>query len=246
MLFAILLLIAAVAISAAQKKMSRDAKDVFISIEYLEDGNTFISREDILLTIERSFGHVLAGIPIGALNVERVERVLEADPFIKAADVYINARSEVHVTVEQRKPILRVIDKNGLSYYLDAEGNKMPLSKHFTARVLVASGNIPPFVPDFMEQERHPLKNLFLLTHNILEDELLNPLVEQVYVDQRKEFTLIPKIGKQKIIIGAYDRIDDKIARLKTFYKEAIPYTGWQKYKAINLKYKGQVVAKKS
>ncbi len=245
-MLAILLLTAAIVISVAEKKKSKDAKDVFITVEALQDGNSFISREDILLNIERSFGHVLAGLPIGLLDVERVERVLEADPFVKEADVYINALNEVQITVRQRVPIIRVIDRSGLSYYLDADGRQMPMSKHFTARVLVASGNIPPYVPDFMEQEGHLLKDMFLLTQDILNDDLLQPLVEQIYVNDQNDFLLIPKIGRQKIIIGPYERMADKIFKLKTFYKEALPYSGWQKYRSINLKYKNQIIAKKS
>ena len=164
---------------------------------------------------------------------------------ILEADVYIDAGNRVNIDVSQREPILRIIDNNQLNYYLDSEGNKMPLSNHFSARVLVATGHIPPFIPDFKKREKHVLKDLFHLTQVIQEDEFMNALVEQIYVSNKGMYTIVPKIGDQKIILGSANGLDEKIERLKVFYKEALPYEGWQKYKTIDLRYEGQVVCKK-
>lgn len=238
-------LVAGMIISAVEKKKSRSARDLIIEIERLPDGNTLVDREDILLTLERSFGHRLAGVPLGGINMERVERVLEEDPFIFNADAYIDAQSKIHIELTQREPILRIIDKNGLNYYLDRFGKKMPLSLHFSARALVATGSIPPFVPNFLQRKKHAIKDLFELTHAIRSDDFMNALVEQIYLSENGDFTLIPKLGQQKVILGAYENIEDKFERLKIFYQEGIPYEGWQKYQTINLTFDGQVVCKK-
>ena len=236
---------AALVISAIERKEASLAQEVRIEIEPLPDSSLMINQEDIRLSIQRSFGFPMEGLPLSALDVERLERVLEEEPFILDADVFINARNALHIGVVQREPKLRIIDKNGLNYYLDETGFKMPLSKHFSTRVLVATGNIPPHVPDFLERKQHVLKDLFYLKDLILEDEFLQALVEQIYVSSRSEYILIPKLGKQKIILGKLDDIEDKLKRLKVFYEEAVPYEGWRKYKTINLKFKDQVVCKR-
>jgi len=197
------------------------------------------------MSIERSFGHNLEGTPIGELNVERVERVLEDEPFILNADVFLDAENEVHIGVQQRTPILRVIDKNGLSFYLDESGKEMPMSAHFTACLLVANGNLPPHSKDFMEKENNTLHQIFDLTKYILADEFLSVMIDHIHVGNNNELTLIPKLGKQKILFGKYEHVADKFDRLKLFYEEGLPYEGWQKYETINLKYRGQVVCKK-
>jgi cell division protein FtsQ len=66
-----------------------------------------------------------------------------------------------------------------------------------------------------------------------------------VHVNNAGEFILVPLIGDQKIILGNARRLENKFDRLKTFYKKAMPYVGWQQYRSINLKFNGQVVCKR-
>lgn len=226
-------------------KQSKLTGELLISVAELPDGNKLLTKEDVEERLQKSFVIGLSGMPIGALDVKRIEAVLEEDPFVKDAEVFINAKNKVHIQVRQREPILRVIDKNGLNYYLDKAGSKMPLSKHFTAKVLVATGNIPPHVPDFLERPKHALRDLFELTNRILKDDFLKPMIAQVYRTEQGNYILVPIVGNQKILFGPYELVEEKFFRLEQFYLEAIPYKGWNKYKTINLTFKNQVVCEK-
>jgi hypothetical protein len=53
--------------------------------------------------------------------------------------VYVDQHNILRIKVEQREPVLRILDNNGNNYYLDENGVKMPPSKNFAARALVAS-----------------------------------------------------------------------------------------------------------
>lgn len=242
---AAVILAASLIISAVERKEASPAVGVTIEIEPLEGEHLLIKEQDILRTINRSFGFRLEGLPLGAVDIERLEKVLEEDPFILDANVYLDARNRVHISVEQREPVLRIIDNNGLNYYLDGSGLKMPLSRHYTARVLVATGNIPPHVPGFMERKKSTLKDLFLLAQDIRADAFLEALFEQVYVTVSGEFVLVPKVGDQKVVFGRYENAPAKFRNLKIFYNEALPYEGWRKYRTINLSFDGQVVCQR-
>lgn len=236
----------AIILSAVQQRDSSLVRDVKVNILPLESGNSLLNEEEVKLAIQRMFGTPIEGMPLNQIDVERIERVLEEDPFVINADAYVDSRNIVNVKIEQREPMLRIIDNNDLSYYLDKDGNKMPLSKHFAARVLVATGNLPPYDPLFLQTERsNRLKEAFELSELILEDEFYKALIDQIYVSNTGEFTMIPKVGDQKIIFGKYDNVKDKLENLKIFYQEGMPYEGWQKYRTINLKYKGQVVCER-
>lgn len=238
-------IIAGVVVSLISKKESENVKGVLIDVEALPTGDRLIDSSDIILIIERSFGMPLEAMPLGSVDIERLERVLVKEPFIWDANVFVDANEYVHITVEPREPILRIIDNNGQSYYLDKEGVRMPLSEHFSAKVLVASGNIPPFIPDYQKKEKHTLTHLYEFAQKVQEDDFLQHMVEQLYINNRREWKMAPKIGNQKILLGRYSsKIDDKIERLKVYYKEIPPYKGWQKYREIDLRFDGQVVCR--
>jgi cell division protein FtsQ len=240
-----LFIVAALVISAVEYKRTSSIKDVVISIESLEDGSYMIKEEDVRILLQRSFGNELQGQSLALIDVDRLERVLEDDPFVLDADAFVDAKNIVHLNVRQRQPILRVIDKQGVSYYLDASGHRMPTSQHFTARVLVATGNINPFDPGFLQREKDVVRHIFDLTGHLLSDPFFRALIEQIYVDEKKVIHLIPKIGRQKIVFGPYQEVEDRLNRLKIFYNEGMPYSGWRKYKTIDVQYDGQVVCKK-
>jgi cell division protein FtsQ len=230
---------------AVSRKQAKVVGDLLIEVIDLPGANNLITKEDIAKRLEKSFVIKLSGMPIGALDVKKIEAVLEEDPFVKDAEVFITAKNKVVVEVEQRAPWLRIIDVNGEHYYLDEAGMKMPLSKHYAAKVLVATGSIPPYIPDFMEKPKHALRDLVALSKRIVEDDFLEPLVAQIYRNEKGSFTLVPIVGNQNIILGPYEDVEEKFFRLEQFYLKAIPYTGWNKYKTINLTFKNQVVCEK-
>lgn len=218
-----------------------------IQIEPLADGEFLIQPEDILVLLERSFTQRIDAMQVSEVDVRRIESVLERDPFILDADAFINARDEVYIHLAQREPLLRIMDNTDNDYYLDANGERMPPSKHHAAHVLVATGNVQPWTDDFKEKEEHDLNNLMALAQKLQADEFLGALAEQVYLNNKGEMVLAPKVGDQIILLGRYDpeRIDRQLKRLKTFYREGLPYQGWREYRSFDLRYEDQVVAKK-
>jgi cell division protein FtsQ len=242
----VLFFVAAIFMSwAVNKKQTKVVGDLIIEVIDLPEGNNLITNEDIAKRLEKSFVIKLSGMPVGALDIKKIEAVLEEDPFVKDAEVFITAKNKVHVEVQQRAPWLRIIDGNGEHYYLDEAGMKMPLSKHYSAKVLVANGSIPPYIPGFMDKPKHALRDLVELSKRIVEDDFLEPLIAQVYRNEKGSFTLVPIVGNQNIILGPYEDIEEKFFRLEKFYLKAVPYTGWNKYKTINLTFKNQVVCEK-
>jgi len=230
---------------ARQRKANTFAEGVLVTVEPLASGDKLISERDVRQALLAAFGNTLEGTELANLEVERMEHVLEEDPFVQNADAYIDQNNQLHVRIEQREPIVRVLDNNGGNYYLDAAGKKMPPSKNFAARVLVATGNIAPYTPEFREKRKNTLKDLFLITQTLLADDFLSSFIQQIHINNASEFILVPLVGDQKIVLGSARRLEDKLRRLKIFYQQGMPYEGWRKYETINLKYNGQVVCRR-
>ena len=232
--------------AATSRKKELPIAATLVKVEPLLGGHWLIDSADVIQIIERSFGMPLDDQAAGLIDEHRVERILEEDPFVKNAEVMIVANDNIKIQVQQREPVLRIFDNLGAQYYLDENGHRIPLSPHFTARTLVATGDIQPHTPEFLEREDHELKDLFDLSKYIIADPFWNAMVEQIYFNKRGEFVLIPKIGDQTIIFGKYKDVEDKFFRLKTFYQEAMNQEGWKKYHSIDLRYEGQVVCERN
>lgn len=208
--------------------------------------NKFIRERDVTEILFRKFRHAIVGQPLELINIEEVEEVLETDIFIKDADVYIDALNKVHITIEQRVPIARIMDEQDPSYYLDEDGERVKTSSKFTARVIVVTGKIGHFDDNYLNIEHHRLNKTFELIQFINENPFWKAQFEQIHIDHSGEATLIPKLGDHKVKFGVPNEdIEDKFHRLEVFYRDGLPVEGWNKFKTINLSFKGQVVAKK-
>lgn len=236
---------ASLVLGAMQRKENAQVHDLLIDIQPLADGNYLINEADIPVILEDRFAHAITAFPVGKLDVERLERVLEEDPFVHSAEAFVDAQNRVNIELVQREPLLRVLDNNGLNYYLDKDGQQLPPSKHYTARVRVATGFVPPYEEDFRSKDNHLLNQVYELNELLRADPFLDALIEQVYLNKRGEMILSPKIGKQTILLGRFHNTKDKLQRLKTFYQEGLPYKGWRAYRSFDLRYTGQVVCKR-
>jgi len=57
--------------------------------------------------------------------------------------------------------------------------------------------------------------------------------------------TMVPRVGNHTIRLGKAENYEEKLNNLLVFYREAMPVVGWDKYKVVNVEYKGQVVCQR-
>ena len=82
------------------------------------------------------------------VNTQELEHVLDKQPAVKDAQVYTTIDGNLNIVIEQRRPVLRVMNEKNQSYYIDEEGQILPLKRNFTMHTLVANGYIrEPFNP---------------------------------------------------------------------------------------------------
>ena len=73
----------------------------------------------------------------------------------------------------------------------------------------------------------------------------LKTAVQQIYVNKAKEYELVTLFGSHTVLLGDLSDLDDKLNGLIAFYKASKDKVDLSKYKAVNLKYKHQIVCKK-
>lgn len=243
----VLIAVAILAISAIGSREAAHVATVAPIIRPLENGKNLVTEDELLDRLAASFTKPMDALTLGDIDITRVETVIEGQAFVANADAYVDDEMQLNIIVTQRVPLLRIIAESGQNYYLDEDGIRMPLSETYTARVPVVTGNVALWQDDFMDHEAHQLHCLVELARYLRTDNFLDALIEQVYINTKGEFILAPKIGDQVIYLGRYhpERTQERLQRLKTFYREGLPYEGWRKYKSFDLRYADQVVAKK-
>ncbi len=225
-------------------------------IIHVNGENAFLTENELYTRLKRK-GFIYNNQIYKNLKVNDLEKYLLSMSEIKSAKVFTKIGSKWTVEVEIRKPIARVFNKFGESFYLDDLGFTMAPSSLYTARVVVVTGDISDRISSKSVSEiinngflksNLKLDDLFRISHYVCNDQLLQALIGQIHRKTNGDFVLIPQVGGQKIIFGTAhtdQEVSEKFRKLKVFYKEAIPYEGWNKYDEISLKYDKQIVCKK-
>lgn len=208
--------------------------------------DNFIEREEIDAILKQSEGQLI-GRNLEGINLHAIEQKIVANPYIAMATVYADMDGVIHIEISQRQPLLRVINSGGQDYYIDRDGLKMPVSPNFTANVLVANGHIMEHFGGKVDTLITKMAaDLYKTALFLKKDTLWDAQIEQIFVNDKDDIELVPRVGNQRIILGSADSLETKMTNLLTFYKKAMPQVGWDTYKTINIKYTNQIVCEKN
>jgi cell division protein FtsQ len=223
---------------------------------HVDSENAFLTEQELITRLKMDH-LIFDGQTNEQLKIDLIEAKISDMEEVKTVRVYRDIGKKWYIKIELRKPIARIFNIYGDSFYLDEDGFTMNRSDLHTARTLVFSGNIKDdysrqSVADIINNDSlksiRKLDDIYRISNYVCKDPLLLKLIGQVYLEKDGDFVLVPLIGDQKIVFGtAYsvEEVKEKFKRLKIFYKEAIPYEGWAKYNEISVKYDGQIVCRK-
>lgn len=239
---------------------SKQAKGVVcksIEVEVLDSADYQFVRSATVKRMLTSSKATPMGKPLTDINTKKLEDEISGMVAVRDVQVYKSLDGKLRVTVKQRRPLVRVFNATGQSYYIDDEGLIMPTSPNYTAHVMVVSGNVKePFKvkpnvnvlawnDSIVGGEKPTICRIYDFAKFVSEDDFWNAQIAQVYVNGTRNVELIPVVGPHVIQLGGFRNFRVKLKKLMAFYKEALPTEGWNKYKTINLKYSNQIVCTK-
>jgi len=201
-----------------------------INIEASED--EFMTEEIALEYIEKH-NLDLDSVIFSEFYLNDLETTLLNHPAVKKVEVYSNQQGLMNIILKQRKAVVR-IKTSVADYYLDEDGLEMPLSKNYTPRVLVVSGDA--------NVTHHT--DIFNFVERINKSEFWKSQIIQLHF-KANEVIVIPRVGNQKIHFGTLTNFNEKLGNLYQFYKQAMRVKGWQTYSDISVKYNNQIVCTK-
>ncbi len=210
----------------------------------------FITAKDIKDLLREKQGRML-GMPLYSINTEKIEKILLKHPYIKQAEAYKDADGVLHIDILQRKPVVRIYLPGRPGFFVDDEGYILPWSSRYPVYVLVASGNIPvpsrvaSFKTVYDLPEKTHVQDIYRLACYIDSVPFWKAQIEEIYIDDRGDYTLTPRVGSHAIILGDMEDYRGKFRKLYLFYTHALNNLGWNRYTTINLAFKNQIVCTK-
>ena len=227
-------------IAAMRERDDKTCAGINIEINDVKN-NLFADKNDIAGMLTH-MSPVIKGKPIKAIDLQQMEKTLEGNMWIKDAELFFDNNEILQVKIEEREPLARIFTAAGKSFYIDNDWMRLPLSTKFSARVPVFT-NCPLDKTKWNARDSVVLGQIQSITNFLMNNSFWMAQIEQIDYTDTKQFELYPKIGEHKIVLGDGNDLEAKFKKLYTFYKEVLAKTGWNTYSAINVQYKGQVVA---
>ena len=206
--------------------------------------NFFIDENDITNMMTKGGDEVLVGAYFKDVNLKIIEGRVQAEPFIKSAEIYKDLKGNLLVNAELRRPFARIMEPGKANGYVALDGTILPTSYKYTSRAVILSGDYMVGMikrADLHQNETD--QQLFDMLHYIYNDKFWKAQVAQIDIDKNGYVKIYPQVTKQVVEFGSLEDMETKFKKLKVFYKQVLPQKGWNTYSRINLEYKDQIVA---
>ena len=214
-------------------KRNENRKITKITVNFVGDNAPFVSQQTVnKLLIENNTD--AKSIGKDKLDLNKLEKALNSQEMIEKSEVFVSVDGVLKAVVKQKTPIARVFDGED-SFYIDYEGNTMPLSTNFTARVPLVSGEIN-------KKNTVELAELFRIIHD---DAFLKENIIGVQIMPSGGLRMLNRNYNYQIDFGRTIRMKAKFNNYKAFFQKAVLDSSLYKYKIIDLRFAQQVVCTK-
>lgn len=225
---------------AEKKQTNRTCQGVELTIEN-DTEPKLVEKEALIKLLASNISWPITGMPLRLLSTRSIENIVESNKFVRSGVVYKTWKGILRIALFHRKPIARILYPNQVHQYVDEEGVLLPLSGRHTARVLLVE------IENLLDVEKRLTessygKALLALLNYIDRSPFWRAQIAQLCIDTQGKIVMSTQVGKQYIELGLPEDIEKKLAKLTLFYKQVVPYKGWNTYKRVNLEFERQIV----
>ncbi|MDX1902523.1 MAG: hypothetical protein SFU27_00065 [Thermonemataceae bacterium] len=229
-----LLLIATLSISAS-KYQNQHCKSLQISIE--DEGKTyFLDKQDIQALLDSNSRDFILNTNYALLHTKKLERRVKNSPYVEDCQISKNLDGSLDVKVALVKPSIRILGAKE-SFYIDATGKKIPLSKKYTINAIILTTDSINF--DFKSNIDD--KKLLDLLNFIVNSDIWNTNIVQINKN-KKNLKFYLQLSNTEIDFGSWENWEEKMQKMEILCKFIFPKKGWNTYQKVSLKYHQQIV----
>jgi cell division protein FtsQ len=220
-------------------------KGIDVKIKNLEVAKLLIAN-DVRKMIERN-KVVGKGKPLNDAVIAKTLKLVQSNSSVKNVLVYQTGDSILHVELEQRIPVVRIMTTLG-SRYLDETGVAFPVSERYTYDVPLATGKIRLPAEGKTLRDTVFARNLLAFVDYVTNNSFWNAQIQQIDVDEDKNVEFVICSDNHLIRFGQLHGYEKKLDNLLTFYKRVNPYyrgVNDAPYTILDLRFDKQIVAVK-
>ena len=222
------------------KNTGKPVNDVKVEIRD-QNGDYFTDQMEVVNLLNAENTDYVLGLSVENLDLKLLEQRVEANPFVKDAQIYRDIKGNLIVKVDQARPIARIYNPNGPDQYIDEDGRLLPVNAKHTARVpIIETERSFSWARSLVETDYG--MDLLSMLNYIENDEFWKAQIAQIVIEKDGQLKLLPQVTKQEILFGMPKGLDGKFKKLMVFYKEILPNKGWNTYSSVNLKFENQIV----
>lgn len=203
-------------------------------------GGAFLKQADVERLLQRSTAGV-RGELLALFNLRQVEQKIKSHVWIRDVQLYFDNQDVLHVKVKEKVPLARLFTISGGSCYLDEQGRLMPLSLEKTIKVPVFTGlsdSVLSKKPDTVL-----LQQVFTMAQLLVRDSFWASQVAQIDFTSEQQWELVPVVGDHIVKLGSLNDVEGKLRRLLIFYQQVLSKAGLGRYRMIDVRFDGQVLA---
>ncbi len=228
-------------VAAVQTRSTKPCSGMEIVINGNQE-HLYLEKREVAAILRSANLGDLKGKSMKDLDLKKMEDALELDPWINNAELFFDNDRVLQIQVEESRPLARIFTQKGNSFYIDSTMKRLPLNEHYSPRLPVFTG-FPSERSGWKGKDSILMSDIARLAQFIVHDSFWMAQVDQVDINSRSEFELIPKVGDHVVLFGDGQDVKSKFNRLMLFYDQVLSRTGWNSYGLVNVQYSGQVVA---
>ena len=194
----------------------------------------FVSEEELLRTI-RNQGLMPTGHKMKDVSCHEIETALLQHDMVRTAECYKLSNGTLRVRATQRVPMLYVQTAEG-KYYVDTDRRVMPVRATIEVEVPVFKGAI---------SQRAATEEYYDFVQWLHTNRYWQKRITHIHVHNPKYIVLSQREVEGNIVLGELTGYEEKLARLRKLYVNGFDEIGYKPYKEYDLRFDGQVVARK-
>lgn len=211
-----------------------DTEDDLCRKVNIETDGEFLSVSEIQSWLRRKSLYPL-GMPMHSVSTQEIEDGLSKHEMVRNAQCYKLGDTIVEISVEQRKPILRVLT-DGETYYVDADRKRMPVRPETKVDVIWVRGHIG---------EQMAREEIAGFVEWLNDNSYWQPRIRSIEVREGKQVLLRQAENEPVILLGRLEDYEKKLHKVRVFIEEAnVSGVNIPTYKQLDARFDGQIVGR--